>query len=133
MKWVECIRSRREVRMWAAVLAVVGLLILGVYPMRELAAAELLLALGFLFVMIFGLAFYFLGELATKGAEITDAQAKAFTHVVQRGYNDLERTGRKWFHHVRARPTHTNSGGKDGFFDAQARSRSQEIENRSAR
>lgn len=83
-----------------------SLLILGVYPMRELMAAELLLALGFLFVTVCGLAFCFLGALATRGAEITDEQAGAFTQVVQRGYNDLERTSRKWFHNVRASHAH---------------------------
>jgi len=106
MKWVRFSSSCRDVRVWAVALIVAGLLVLGFYPLRELLAAEVLLALAFLFVAIFGLAFYFLAALAARGAEMSDAQARAFTHVVQRGYSDLEQTGRRWFHYVRASHAH---------------------------
>lgn len=98
--------SCRGMRVWAAGLAVACFLVFEFYPMRELLAAELLLAMGFILAVMFGVVFYFLGALAARGAEITDAQARAVTHVVQHGYSEIEETSRKWFHNMRELHAH---------------------------
>jgi hypothetical protein len=77
--------------MWA-ILAV--FVTLQAYFVRELLAAELLFALGFVVLLLLGAIAYFLGTLGERGLDWTEAGVRVVASSARRGYGALEELGR---------------------------------------
>lgn len=101
MKWVRGWRAFWNWRVAPAVLAVAGLMVVQFYVVRELLAAEVLFALAFLCIILLGVAFYFLGSIAERGADVMEAGLHVGAARAQRGYHDLEEASRKWIANAR--------------------------------
>jgi hypothetical protein len=84
-----------RMRVAPGIIAVAFLVVLQFYTVRELIAAEVLFAVAFAFVVLLGLAFYFLGSLAERGADAMEAGLHVSVRA-QRGYHDLEEITRRW-------------------------------------
>ena len=78
-----------------AVLAVI--LILQIYFVRELLAAELLFGLGFAVLLALGALFYVVGAIGERGLDWAEAGLRVTADVVRRGYTGLEEVSRKPF------------------------------------
>lgn len=90
-----------HVRALPAVIAIFALAVIQFYAMRELLAAEVLFAVAFIFVSLVVAAFYLVGSIAERGAEVVDSGIHRGTQVAQRGYHDLEHLTRKWMEGTR--------------------------------
>ncbi|MGA8367645.1 MAG: hypothetical protein ACLQMT_07675 [Candidatus Acidiferrales bacterium] len=72
-------------------------LILQIYFVRELLAAELLFGLAFAVLLAFGALFYVVGAIGERGLDWTEAGVRAIAPYARRGYVALEDLSRKSF------------------------------------
>ncbi|MGA9185553.1 MAG: hypothetical protein WA875_07015 [Candidatus Acidiferrales bacterium] len=74
--------------MWTAIAAIV---IMQMYFVRELLAAELLFAAGFAVLFVLGAIFYLVGAIGQRGLDLTEAGARVLAASARRGYEELNR------------------------------------------
>jgi len=77
-------------------------LVLQVYFVRELIAAELLFALGFAVLMVLGGLVYLVGAIGERGLDWTETLIRVTADFARRGYAGLEELSRKPFRHPRS-------------------------------
>ena len=82
--------------------AVAVFLVLQMYFVRELLAAELLFGLGFAFLLMLGGLFYLVGSVGEKGLDWAEAGVRVISSSARRGYAGLEEISRKPFRHPRS-------------------------------
>jgi hypothetical protein len=70
-------------------------LILQIYFLRELLAAELLFGLAFAILLFLGGVLYFVGTIGERGLDWADTAVRAVGRSVLRGYVTLEELGKK--------------------------------------
>jgi hypothetical protein len=80
------------------------LFVLQLYFVRELLAAEILFAIGFLSLVLLGGMLYVLGAIGERGFDLTEAGVHILAVSARRGYALLEEMSRKAL-----RPTHSGS------------------------
>ena len=84
-------------------LSILGvLIILQVYFVRELIAAELLFALGFAVLMVVGGIIYLVGALGERALDWMAAGVQVTATAARRGYAGLDELSRKPFRHPRS-------------------------------
>jgi hypothetical protein len=74
-------------------------LVLQLYFVRELIAAELIFGMLFGFTFALGVLFYFVGTIGVNGREWAEAGARAAVNSARRGYSTLEEISKKPFRH----------------------------------
>ncbi|MGA8035978.1 MAG: hypothetical protein WA823_11060 [Candidatus Acidiferrales bacterium] len=74
---------------------VTAFLVLQIYFVRELLAAELLFGMGFAVLFILGLLFYFIGMIGERGLELGEAGVRVLASSARRGFEGLEEASRK--------------------------------------
>jgi uncharacterized membrane protein len=85
------------------ILTVVAIfLILQMYFVRELLAAELLFGLGFAVLLMLGGVFYAIGAIGEKGLAWAETGIRVTSTFAQRGYANLEELSRKSFRNPRS-------------------------------
>jgi hypothetical protein len=77
-------------------------LVLQMYFVRELLAAELLFGLGFAILLMLGGLFYLVGAVGERGLDWAEAGVRVISSSARRGYASLEEMGRKPFRHPRS-------------------------------
>jgi hypothetical protein len=77
-------------------------LILQMYFVRELLAAELLFGLGFAVLLMLGGLFYAVGAIGERGLDWAEAGIRVSSSFARRGYASLEELSRKPFRHPRS-------------------------------
>jgi hypothetical protein len=82
--------------------AVAVFLVLQMYFVRELLAAELLFGLGFAVLLMLGGLFYVVGTIGEKGLDWAEAGVRVISTSARRGYASLEEISRKPFRHPRS-------------------------------
>lgn len=82
--------------------AVALFLVLQMYFVRELLAAELLFGLGFAVLLMLGGLFYLVGAVGERGLDWAEAGVRVISSSARRGYASLEEMGRKPFRHPRS-------------------------------
>jgi hypothetical protein len=92
--------------LWSArsvpvVIAILCLLAVQFYAVRELLAAEVLFAVAFIFLSLIVGAFYVVGHTAERGADVLDNGLHMGARQAQQGYHDLEHVTRKWIEGAR--------------------------------
>lgn len=95
MKVSTRLRHLLNARTLAAVIAILSVLVVQFYAVRELLAAEVLFALAFIFLGLMVAAFYFVGSVAERGADAVETGLQRGARQAQRGYRDLEHVTRK--------------------------------------
>jgi uncharacterized membrane protein HdeD (DUF308 family) len=80
-----------------SILAVV--LILQIYFVRELLAAEALFVLLFAVLLVMTGIFYVLGTVGERAIDIGEASARVIAHSTKRGYGLVEEIGKKSLRH----------------------------------
>ncbi len=86
-----------------SMLSVVAMfLVLQMYFVRELLAAELLFGLGFAILLMLGGLFYLVGAVGERGLDWAEAGVRVISSSARRGYASLEEMGRKPFRHPRS-------------------------------
>ncbi len=93
-KWI----AHPKARKWAISVLVV-FLVLQIYFVRELLAAELLFGLVFVVFLVLAGIFYLVGAIGERGLDLTEAGARALAQSARRGYNALEEVSKKQVHH----------------------------------
>jgi hypothetical protein len=83
-------------------LALVVLVVLQLYFVRELIAAEVLFGLGFAVLLTLGGIFYFVGAVGERGFDLMEAGVRAAAPVARRGYTKIEELSKKPFRHPRS-------------------------------
>jgi hypothetical protein len=83
-------------------MVVVALLVLQLYFVRELIAAEVLFGLGFLVLLTLGLIFYLVGAVGERGFGLVEEAGRAVVPVARRGYARIEELSKKPFRHPRS-------------------------------
>jgi hypothetical protein len=83
-------------------LAVVVLVVLQLYFVRELIAAEVLFGLGFLALLTLGGLFYLVGAVGERSFNLMEAGVRAAAPVARRGYAKVEEISKKPFRHPRS-------------------------------
>jgi hypothetical protein len=83
-------------------LVLLALLVLQLYFVRELIAAEVLFGLGFLVLLTLGGIFYFVGAIGERSFNLIESGVRAVTPVARRGYSRLEELSKKPFRHPRS-------------------------------
>lgn len=78
------------------------LLVLQLYFVRELIAAEILFGLGFLVLLTLGGIFYLVGAIGERSLDWIEAGARAAAPVARRGYARIEEISKKPFRHPRS-------------------------------
>jgi hypothetical protein len=96
MKYLRAFRPFWNPRVAPGLTAITCLLLLQLYALRELLAAEVLFALAFLFLSLLAAVFYFIGSIAERGADAVETGLHLGSQQAQRGYHDLEDLARKW-------------------------------------
>ena len=96
MKAVHVWHSFWNLRIAPGLIVVACLLVLQIYAVRALLAAELLFALAFVFVAVLGAGFYFIGSVAERGADAMESGLRPIVPLVRHGCHDLEEASRKW-------------------------------------
>lgn len=76
--------------------------VLQLYFVRELLAAELLFALAFVVLFLLGLFFYTLGAIGERGFNLAEVGVRAFAIFARRRYAAMEEISRKPFRHPRS-------------------------------
>lgn len=102
---IETVRSmarNRKVR-FKIISAVAVLLVLQLYFVRELLAAEILFGMGFLSLLLLGGILYALGEIGERGFDLTEAGVRVLAVSARRGYVTLEEMSRKALRPTRSR------------------------------
>jgi hypothetical protein len=82
--------------------AVAAFLVLQMYFVRELLAAELLFGLGFAVLLMLGGLFYVVGTIGEKGLDWAETGVRVISTSARRGYASLEEISRKPFRHPRS-------------------------------
>lgn len=77
------------------VAAVVVFVVLQVYFVRELIAAELLFGLIFAILFVLGVLFYIIGAIGERGLDWAEAGIRIFADATRRGYAVVEDLSRK--------------------------------------
>ncbi len=77
-------------------------LILQIYFVREILAAELLFGLGFAVLLALGVLFYVVGAIGERGLDLAEVGVRAVTPWARRGYVALEDLSRRSFRHPRS-------------------------------
>jgi hypothetical protein len=83
-------------------LVLLALLVLQLYFVRELVAAEVLFGLGFLVLLTLGGIFYFVGAVGERSFNLLEAGVRAATPAARRGYARIEEISKKPFRHPRS-------------------------------
>jgi len=78
-------------------------LILQIYFVRELLAAELLFGLGFAVLLALGGLFYVVGAIGERGLDFAEAGVRVIAPWARRGYVALEEASRRSFRQVHPR------------------------------
>jgi hypothetical protein len=78
-------------------LAVAAFLILQMYFVRELLAAELLFGLGFAVLLMLGGLFYLVGAVGERGLDWAEAGVRVISSTARRGYASLDEISKKSF------------------------------------
>lgn len=76
--------------------------VLQLYFVRELLAAELLFAIAFVALFLLGLLFYTLGAIGERSFNLAEVGVRAFSVFARRGYAAMEDISRKPFRHPRS-------------------------------
>ncbi|MGH9735319.1 MAG: hypothetical protein ACRD8A_12110 [Candidatus Acidiferrales bacterium] len=76
--------------------------VLQLYFVQELIAAELLFAIAFVALFLLGLLFYTLGTIGERSFNLAEVGVRAFAVVARRGYAAMEEISRKPFRHPRS-------------------------------
>jgi len=74
-------------------------LVLQLYFVRELLAAELIFGVAFAVVLLLVGIFYFVGSLGERGLELTEAGARVIASSARRGYGTVEEISKRPFRH----------------------------------
>jgi energy-coupling factor transporter transmembrane protein EcfT len=90
-----------KIRKWYAAIVAV-FIILQLYFVRELIAAELLFSLGFAVLLVLAGIFYVLGAIGERGLDLTEVGARTLAHSARRGYSKFEEISKKPFRHPRS-------------------------------
>jgi hypothetical protein len=98
------IAKRPKVRKGAFALLAV-FVVLQVYFVRELLAAELLFGLGFAVLLAMGAIFYLVGVIGERGFDLAEVGVRAIMQTARRGYGTLEELSRKQFGHTGSEST----------------------------
>lgn len=77
-------------------------LLLQVYFVRELLAAELLFAVAFAVLFLLGGVIYLTGLVAERGLDVTEAGVHMIAESTRRGFDGLEEISRKPFRRPRS-------------------------------
>jgi hypothetical protein len=100
---VRALVANRKLR--TRTIAILGILfVVQVYFVRELLAAEILFAIGFLSLILLVGMVYALGAIGERGLDLTEAGVRVLAVSARRGYAVLEEMSRKAL-----RPTHSGS------------------------
>lgn len=84
------------------IVASVVFVVLQLYFVRELLAAELLFAIAFVALFLLGLLFYSLGAIGERSFNLAEVGVRAFAVFARRGYAAMEEISRKPFRHPRS-------------------------------
>jgi hypothetical protein len=84
------------------VLGLLVFVVLQLYFVRELLAAEVLFGLGFLVLLALGGVFYFVGAIGERSFTLMEAGVRAAAPVARRGYTKIEGISKKPFRHPRS-------------------------------
>ena len=82
--------------------ALVILVVLQVYFVRELIAAELLFGLLFAVLLLLGGLCYVVGMIGERGLDWTEAGVRVLARSARRGYTGLEEISKRSFRHPRS-------------------------------
>src|ERR1700690_1229443 len=77
-------------------------LVLQLYFVRELIAAEVLFGLGFLVLFTLGGIFYFVGAIGERSFNLLETGVRAGTPLARRAYTKVEELSKKPFRHPRS-------------------------------
>jgi hypothetical protein len=80
-------------------LALAVVLVIQLYFVRELIAAELLFGLGFLVLMVIVGVFYLVGFVGERSFDLMEAGARGAAPFARRGYAKVEELSKKQFRH----------------------------------
>ncbi len=83
-------------------LALAVLLVLQLYFVRELIAAELLFGLGFVVLLTLGGIFYFVGAIGERSFNLIETGVRVGAPVARRAYTKVEELSKKPFRHPRS-------------------------------
>jgi hypothetical protein len=83
-------------------LIVGAILVLQIYFVRELLAAELLFGIGFAVLVAIGAIAYLIGRAGERGLTWAESRARVLAHTTRRGLGALEEISRKPFRHPRS-------------------------------
>jgi hypothetical protein len=83
-------------------LGLLVLLVLQLYFVRELIAAELLFGLGFVVLLTLGGIFYFVGAVGERSFDLIETGIRAGAPVARRAYTKVEELSKKPFRHPRS-------------------------------
>jgi len=78
-------------------------LILQIYFVREILAAELIFCFGFAILLALGGLFYVVGAIGERGLDLTEAGVRAIAPYARRGYVAIEDLSRRSFRSAHAR------------------------------
>lgn len=90
------VAKRPKIRKAAFILLAV-FIVLQIYFVRELLAAELLFGLGFAVLLAVGGIFYLVGMLGERGFDLAEVGVRAIAQTARRGYGTVEELSRKQF------------------------------------
>jgi len=90
-----------------AIIATTIFLVLQLYFVRELIAAELLFCLGFVFLLVLAGIFYVVGTIGDWGFGLVEAGVKAASGPTRRGLAALEDVTRKSLRATRSESAHS--------------------------
>jgi hypothetical protein len=100
-KYFDTVTRTAKVRIcYAAIVAV--FIILQLYFVRELIAAELLFGLGFAVLLLLAGIFYVVGAIGERGLDLTEVGIRAIAHSARRGYSKFQEINKKPFRHPRS-------------------------------
>jgi len=83
-------------------LGLLVLLVLQLYFVRELIAAEVLFGLGFLVLLTLGGIFYLVGAIGERSFDLIEGGARAVAPFARRGYARIEELSKRPFRHLRS-------------------------------
>ena len=83
-------------------LGLLALLVLQLYFVRELIAAELLFGLGFVVLLTLGGIFYFVGAIGERSFDLIETGIRAGAPVARRACSKVEELSKKPFRHPRS-------------------------------
>jgi hypothetical protein len=78
------------------------ILVLQLYFVRELIAAELLFGLGFVVLLVLGGIFYIVGAIGERSFRFLESSAHRMAPLARRGYGRIEEISKKSLRHARS-------------------------------